>query len=76
MNPGVAVSFDAFIARVRARLEIGAETYGEVSLTRPPAELLEEVQQELEDVAGWSVLLWHQLDQLRSAMRQLEESHG
>ncbi len=56
---------DRFVERLRARLEAGATTYGASSFERPAAELLDEVQQELEDVCGWSLLLWIRLDRLR-----------
>jgi hypothetical protein len=56
---------DRFVARVRQRLDAGAKTYGDVSFTRPAAELVDEVMQELEDTAGWAVLLWTRLDRLR-----------
>jgi hypothetical protein len=57
---------DRFVARVCQRLDAGAKTYGDVSFTRPAAELVDEVQSELEDVCGWAVLLWVRLDRLRA----------
>jgi hypothetical protein len=63
---------DRFVARLRARLEAGAKTYGNRSLARPAIELVDEVQQELEDVCGWSLLLWIRLDRLRGHVEQLE----
>ena len=60
-----------FVARLRQRLIKGAETYGDASFTRPAAELVDEIQQELEDVAGWSLLLWIRLDRLRGRVEQL-----
>jgi hypothetical protein len=54
-----------FVARLRARLATGATTYGDVSFSRPAAELVDEVQQELEDVCGWSLILWLRLERLR-----------
>ena len=56
---------DRFIARLRARLAVGAATYGDTSFTRPAVELVDEIQQELEDVCGWGLLLWLRLDGLR-----------
>ncbi|MBK8100638.1 MAG: hypothetical protein IPK26_26410 [Planctomycetes bacterium] len=56
---------DRFVARLRARLAAGAATYGDRSFTRPAGELVDEVQQELEDVCGWSLLLWVRLERLR-----------
>jgi hypothetical protein len=54
-----------FMARLRRRLEAGSEAYGSASFTRPANELVGEIQQELEDVAGWGVLLWIRLERLR-----------
>jgi len=56
---------DRFVARLRPRLAAGAATYGDVSFRRPAAELLDEVQQELEDVCGWSLILWVRIEELR-----------
>ena len=69
---------DRFVTRLRTRLEAGAATYGDRSFTRPAAELVDEIQQELEDVCGWSLLLWIRLARLRGAVEQHElegESH-
>lgn len=65
-------SIDRFVTRLRARLAAGAREYGDRSFTRPPAELVDEVMQELEDVAGWSLLLWLRLDRLRGAVEHLD----
>ena len=71
---------DRFVQRLRARLVAGAATYGNRSFTRPAAELVDEIQQELEDVAGWGLLLWLRLERLRGVVDQLEhlggEHHG
>lgn len=70
---------DRFVQRLRARLEAGAATYGDASFARPAAELVDEVQQELEDVCGWGLLLWIRLDRLRGAIERIElggDHHG
>ena len=69
-------ALDRFVARLRARLVAGAATYGDVSFTRPAAELLDEVQQELEDVCGWGLILWLRLDRLRSHLEHIETQGG
>ena len=63
---------DRFVQRLRARLVAGAATYGDRSFTRPAAELVDEIQQELEDVAGWGLLLWIRLERLRGAVERIE----
>ena len=61
---------DRFVTRLRARLTAGAVTYGNSSFTRPASELVDEIQQELEDVAGWSLLLWTRLERLRDRVAE------
>jgi hypothetical protein len=56
---------DRFVQSLRRRLEVGAREHGDASFQRPPVELVDEIQQELEDVCGWSLLLWIRLDRLR-----------
>ena len=73
MNPDLASAVDRFVDRVRERMEAGARTYGDVSLSAPPAALLTEIQEELEDVCGWSVLLWHRLEQLRDSVAAIDD---
>jgi hypothetical protein len=75
MSP-LDADLDRFVQRLRARLIAGAATYGDRSFTRPAAELVEEVQQELEDVCGWSLLLWIRLDRLRARVEQLGTEGG
>lgn len=54
-----------YIENVRARLDVGHRVYGGASTYRPSDDLITEIQQELEDVAGWSMLLWSRLERLR-----------
>ena len=53
-----------FLKRVTARLEKGGQDYGDTSFSKDGPQLLEEIKQELEDVAGWSFILWTRLDKL------------
>jgi hypothetical protein len=46
-----------FTEDVLARLVPGAQAYGDESFGREPAELIEEIRQEVRDVAGWSFIL-------------------
>ena len=65
MEPRLQVDFADFCQRVQARLEEGYRVYGGRSRNMPTDKLLDEIQQELEDVAGWSTLLWSRLQGLR-----------
>jgi len=67
---------ERFVARLRARLAVGAVEYGNSSFTRPAAELVDEVQQEIEDVCGWSLLLWIRLEQLRGRVERVDQLGG
>jgi hypothetical protein len=67
---------DRFVTRVRARLSVGERDYGDASLRRPAAELVDELQQEVEDIAGWGLILWVRLERLRGAVQRLEGQGG
>lgn len=69
-------ALDRFVARLRARLVAGAVTYGDTSFTRPAADLVDEVMQELEDVSGWALLLWTRLDRLRGDIERAASPEG
>ena len=71
MNHELEVAFDKFIVRVRARMEVGAQTYGEASLVRPRIELVDEIMQETEDICGWASILWMRLERLRQSMNRM-----
>ncbi len=58
-------SWLAFSARVRKRLEAGRAAYGDKSFERPPGELLEELQCEALDLAGWGFILFERIERLR-----------
>jgi hypothetical protein len=58
-----------FWLQLRARLEAGARSYGEASYRREPAELVDEIEQELLDVCGWAFILWCRLRRLAPLMR-------
>jgi hypothetical protein len=59
---------DRFIGRLRARIAAGGATYGDSSVQRPAAELVDEIQRELEDVCGWALILWVRLKRLRERL--------
>ena len=65
-----------FVERLRARLVVGAAIYGDKSFSRPAVELVDEVQQEIEDVCGWSLLLWIRLERLRGRVARDQGAGG
>lgn len=60
--------FAAFAAEARARLDAGRLAYGDASFSKPPAELVAELQQEALDLAGWGFVLWCRLERMRRAL--------
>jgi hypothetical protein len=56
-----------FLDMVRARLDAGAEEYGDQSFARPCDALLAELEEELLDVAGWASILFARAHRLRRA---------
>jgi len=58
-----------FWLRLRERLEAGAQSYGDASFRRKPAELASEIEQELLDVCGWAFILWCRLRRLAPLVR-------
>ena len=54
----------SFVATVEKRLSAGRASYGDSSFTRPNAEILGELMQEAEDLAGWGFVLWYRCREL------------
>jgi hypothetical protein len=66
MNPLHHPAFHRFEANVAKRLSAGVVEYGDASMRKPSVALIEEVQQELEDVTGWSAILWLRLENIKA----------
>ena len=60
--------FPGYCERIKARLEVGAQSYGDASFTRTPLELLEEIEQEILDIAGWSFILCHRVQKMKESL--------
>ena len=63
---------DDFIERLRARWAQGADAYGDRSYGQASGDLITELQEELIDVAGWALPLFHRLEKLRQTADRLE----
>ena len=59
-----------FMGAVEKRLEHGEREHGQRSLDRPLKELAREIAEELEDVAGWSVILWKRLKGIEAELAE------
>lgn len=63
-------AWSTFTAAVARRLEAGRVVYGDRSFTRPPGELVAEIEEELLDVCAWSFILWHRVQGLPGDARR------
>lgn len=65
---------------LRKRWKAGAREYGDRSFFRPPFETVDQVLDEVADVAGWAFVLWVQLklrlDNVVLSALALEEKAG
>ena len=62
-----------FVSQVGRRLERGRVQYGESSVGRPLPQLLDELEQEIQDIAGWAFLLWQRIVHLRATALEAED---
>ena len=70
----IQADWERFAAKVHARLVQGERIYGDASLEKCNLNLVDEIQQELEDIAGWGVLLWIRLERIKTLAKQLDEA--
>lgn len=49
----------------------GFAVYGDISFTRSPKELIEELQSECLDLAGWGMILWERLNQIKKGAKKV-----
>lgn len=63
---------EEFITALRCRLRQGEAVYGDRSFAAPSTALVDELLEELLDIAGWAVPLAHRLVRLRAAAAVLE----
>ncbi len=56
---------EVYFAELRSRLKVGAECYGEKSFDKTNGRLLQEIQEEILDIAGWSYILWAKIERLK-----------
>jgi len=64
--------FPEFIETLRARMEQGFKEYGDKSFERSGVELLEEIEQEVLDICGWSVVVYNRIRKLKELIRMVE----
>jgi hypothetical protein len=64
--------YPGYCERIKARLDVGATLYGDKSLSRSPKELLKEIQEEIEDIAGWGFMLHCRVKKLIEALERVD----
>lgn len=62
------IHFPKFIQHLDQRLKKGYHEYGDESFDRSSCSLLNEIQEELVDVAGWAEVLYSKIEELKGAM--------
>ena len=62
----------AFVEAVRLRLAKGQREYGDHSFSADPKVLINELQQEALDLAGWGYVLYRRLESMRLSLRFVE----
>ena len=70
----IQADWERFVAKVHARLVEGERVFDNKSLDKANIDLIDEIQQELEDIAGWGVLLWIRLERVKTLAKQLEQA--
>ena len=71
-SAAIREDWPAFIESIQKRLRVGERDYGDSSFEVPLVKLVDEIQQELEDVAGWSFIMWSRLRQLSEAAKNIK----
>ena len=66
--------WERFSAKVHARLVEGERVFDNKALDKANLDLVDEIQQELEDIAGWGVLLWIRLERIKELAKQVDEA--
>jgi hypothetical protein len=61
--------WNTFRTAVQTKLEAGEAAYGDKSFSKTPESLIEELQQECLDLAGWGFVLFTRLERAREALR-------
>ncbi len=70
----LTAKFLSYANRVLLRLREGAQEYGNKSFSMDPLDLLTEIQEELEDICGWSYILHSRLGEIRKRYEGMGDS--
>ncbi len=64
--------FKPFVDKLDAKMLEGYKEYGDVSFNRKSTDLIKEIEQELLDICGWSLILWVHLNELKLKVKKYE----
>jgi hypothetical protein len=60
--------FNTFTNKLNKKMEKGYHEYGDKSFDREPKELMGEIEEELLDICGWSIILFARLQELKKKL--------
>ena len=64
--------FDEFMEILHDRMEQGYKEYGDESFEKPLIDLLEELEQEVLDQAGWGFILYDKIQRLKKLVNKID----
>ena len=64
----IEVAYAKFSTGILDRLSKGREEYGDKSFSKPPLDLLREIDEELQDVCGWAFILHMRIESIREEL--------
>jgi len=59
-----------FVKLLDQKMLKGFYSYGDKSFSRDPKELMNEIQAEIIDIAGWGMVLWQRIEDLKKKWRK------
>lgn len=65
--------FKPFINKLDKKMLEGYKEYGDVSFNRKSTDLVGEIEQELLDICGWSLILWVHLNEIKKKSKKLNK---
>jgi hypothetical protein len=61
--------FIKFLTQIEQKMDRGRLEYGDSSFQKDTIPLLKDIQEELVDICGWSIILWTRLEKLKEALK-------
>ena len=60
--------FKPFVKALYFKMQEGYKVHTDKSFSKPPENLLAEIQEECLDICGWGLVLWIRLEELRNKL--------